>query len=1487
MAFLPALASAETCTNTWTGPEKGNWSEASHWSAGHAPTAADIACVAAAEVEVTEGANHAAYLDGEGTLELAGGSLELTGLGTASTISALLVDDGELKIAAGVQAEGKFIETARGGSHTGSISVGANAELTYHEIIMYGGSMSLGSKTQLTGVQYLSVEVGAKFESGSGSTINTSELFAEGVFGTAGTVEANFLRSQAGTIGGGGRITTQEAYLGKAGSVATLSEIQLMVAQFGRIQGTLVMANGALLENNGEFYVDSDDTEAGYTIQVATSSATAPKILNTGEFAHNTPGTATVGVAFENLGQILEYEGNFQFINGIIGDPSITWGGRENPSAPSQPHPTCGDPVSCATGNFSETQTDLSVGGRGVGLILERTYNSQAGAAGVHGALGYGWSTSFSDHLIVEPAAKLATLVQADGSTVPFAEGTGGSYTASAWTQDTLTGTAEAGYTVTLANQTKYHFAGSSGRLESVTDRNGNATTLSYGEAGRLEAVTDPVGRKITLTYNGEGLIESAKDPMGHVVKYAYEGGNLASVIEPGETEPRWRFKYDGSHQLTEMVDGRGGKTINEYNGARQVVSQTDPLKHLLSFEYKAFDTKITNHATGSVTDEHFTSSYLPVSITRGFGTARATTETSSYDAANNVLSTSDGNGHTTKYGYDVASNRTSMRDPDENETKWTYDATHDVVTTTTPKGETTTIERDAHGNATTISRPAPGAKTQITKYKYAAHGELESVTDPLEHTTKYEYNARGDRISEIDPEADKRAWTYNEDSQVTSTVSPRGVAAGGTKEAKYKTTIERDAQDRPTLVVAPLKHETKYSYDGNGNLATVTDPELNKTTYTYDADDEPVKVEQPTGTITETGYDGSGHVTSQTDGNKHTTTYVRNLLGEVTEVIDARSRKTLREYDAAGNLTKLTDAAKRTTKYTYDPANRLTEVDYSSEATPDVKYEYDPDGNRTKMVDGTGTSKYTYDQLDRLTESKDGHGNLTGYEYDLANEQTKITYPSGKAVTRAYDNAGRLKSVTDWLEHTSKFAYDADSDQAATTFPSGTGNEDTYAYNEADRVSEVKMAKGAETLASLVYARNKDGGVTKATTVGLPGEEKPAFTYDNNSRLTKGAGIAYKYDAADNTTKIGTGAYTYDAASQLEKGPSLTYTYDELGERTKTKPSSGPATTFGYDQAGDLSSVARPHEGEVVAIEDAYGYDGNGLRASQTISGSTSYMSWDVSAGLPLLLSDGTNAFVYGPGGLPIEQLSGETVQYLHHDQQGSTRMITGSSGTVAATTTFDAYGNKLGATGTATTALGYDGQYTSADTGLIYLQARVYDPSTAQFMSVDPVGPITRAPYTYAKDNPANFGDPSGLWSPIGTIEDVASGVGHAFVSGGETVVHGALDVAAVGPYALYYGSYELARGVNYLGEQFGLPGEVVSHLAALPLAQLEALGLTGDVAIDALKNLIFGQESICDEGKVGYINPLHGFVPGPLKGPEVYLPGVHENGEIDFEW
>lgn len=1012
------------------------------------------------------------------------------------------------------------------------------------------------------------------------------ELQGSGTLSGAGTLEVSSgLVWSGGTMSGSGETVVGS---GASGVVreALLSKRTLANEGTLEFQDQSQMADGATFSNEGTS-IDNVEFEGGYaSIVVATGSTSAPLIVNTGVFkktyaAPELGKTTAVDVAFENFGRVSAEAGNFYFSDPVVTEPEELWG-EENPSAPERELPMCEESVSC-NGNFSQSQSDFAIGGRGVDLDLTRTYNSQAAALGKHGVFGYGWSSSFSDHLVLEPARHLATLIQADGSSVAFAEGSGEAFTAPAWTQDVLHGSTTSGYTLTLEDQTVYRFTGSSGRLESVTDRNGNATTLAYNGSGNLETITDPDGRKITLAYNSEGLVESAEDPMKHVVKYTYEGGNLTSVTQPGETALRWQFKYE-AHQLTEMIDGRGGITVNKYNGSHELTEQTDPMKRVSSFEYLPFQTRTTNHATGAVTAQYLTSSGLSAAVTHGYGTASATTESSKYNAAGEPVSVTNGDGYTTTYEYEHG-NRTRMVEPEGHETKWTYDSTHDVHTSTTPDGETTTIERNSDGDPETVSRPAPGATTQTTKYTYDAHGDETSMENPLKQVWKYEYDGAGDRTVEIDPEGDKRTWGYNEDSQETTMVSPRGHLTGA-KESDYTTTTTRDTRGLREKVVTPLKHETTYTYDGDDNVETEKDPEANTTSYTYDADNERTKVKEPNGTSTETGYDGAGQVTSETDGNKHTTKYERNVLEQVTEIADPLGRKTLKECDAAGNLISVKDAEERTTSYKYNHDNRLTNITYSDGKTPDVEYEYNGDGDRTKMVDGTGTTTYEYDQLDRLTKTKDGHGDTIAYEYNLANAPTKITYPNEKATSREYDKDGRLEKVTDWNSKTTTFKYNADSDLEKTIFPSATGDEDTDLYNEDDQISEIKMTKGSETLASLVYARNKDEEVTKATTTGLPGEEKPAFSYDENSRLTKGAGITYKYDEANNPTTIGTHTYSYNAADELEKSTvskttADTYTYNEVGERTKTEPTTGAATSYGYDQAGSLTTVTRAKAGK------------------------------------------------------------------------------------------------------------------------------------------------------------------------------------------------------------------------------------------------------------------------------------------------------------------
>lgn len=90
---------------------------------------------------------------------------------------------------------------------------------------------------------------------------------------------------------------------------------------------------------------------------------------------------------------------------------------------------------------------------------------------------------------------------------------------------------------------------------------------------------------------------------------------------------------------------------------------------------------------------------------------------------------------------------------------------------------------------------------------------------------------------------------------------------------------------------------------------------------------------------------------------------------------------------------------------------------------------------------------------------------------------------------------------------------------------------------------------------------------------------------------------------------------------------------------------------------------------------------------------------------------------------------------------------MLTNESGEPTATFTYSPYGQPTGSTGTQTTPLGYAGQLTNEESGLIYMRARVYDPVTGQFLTRDPIEALTRQPYAYAFDNPLAYVDPMGL--------------------------------------------------------------------------------------------------------------------------------------------
>jgi RHS repeat-associated protein len=246
-------------------------------------------------------------------------------------------------------------------------------------------------------------------------------------------------------------------------------------------------------------------------------------------------------------------------------------------------------------------------------------------------------------------------------------------------------------------------------------------------------------------------------------------------------------------------------------------------------------------------------------------------------------------------------------------------------------------------------------------------------------------------------------------------------------------------------------------------------------------------------------------------------------------------------------------------------------------------------------------------------------------------------------------------------------------------------------------------------------------------------------------------------------------------------------YTYDQRGNRTKVTPPIGASVTLTYDQANRLAAY-----GSGVT----YTYNGDGLRMAKTVSATTTPETWDVAGSQPRMLVDGTTNYVYGPGGLPLEQVSPTSTQFYYQDQLGSTRVLANATGTVVAVYTYDPYGNLTGSqiTGTLSNPFGYAGQYTDAESGLIYLRARYYDPVTGQFMSLDPLVAMTQSAYGYAGDNPLNGADPMGLCGILSCISSVAKDVG-TFVYQNS----GTLSTIASGLSTVAYATCAISAGIG----------------------------------------------------------------------------------------
>jgi RHS repeat-associated protein len=1020
--------------------------------------------------------------------------------------------------------------------------------------------------------------------------------------------------------------------------------------------------------------------------------------------------------------------------------------------------------VNCATGEFSPQFTDFSVPGRGLPLEFVRTYSSVHADAG--GALGFGWTSNY-DVTLSRPGPGVVRISAGNGPGLVFAAAGAGGFRAPPRSFAMLASGPGSGYTLTLLRARTRDVFSAAGLLLRQLSFNGYVTVLQY-DAGRLVSVTDPAGRRLRFGYEG-GHVSAVTDPLGRTTSFSYDAaGDLAGVIDAaGRT---WSFGYDRAHLLRTLTDRDGGVITCTYGAAGKLAALTDPAGGKTAWSYAGDPAAAVGGTTtvtrpdGSAAVFSYASSEL-MSEVRGGGPASPVASTSyAYDpVTHNVTGMWDPDGNLTSFSYDGNGNLVTSTDPlDRAVTSFTYDSLGQVTTRTVARDEPTTYAYDADGNLLSITDPMG----YTTTYGYDGQpGDVTSVTGPSGQVTRYGYDDAGDITSvTVMPrpgESDTTGYGYDRDGNLVCKVSADATAAGlscpplGRGGAAGTIVIGRDIVGQITSVTDPDGRVTAYGYDNDGNLTRITDAAGHVTSYAYDPDGRQITVTDPAGGTQSIIYDPSGHVLTQTSAGGHITSYGYDQLGRVTTVTGPLDQVTRYEYDADGNRIRLTAASGAVTTYAYDPDGELTAVAYPGRAAPSVVYSYYPDGSRQTMTDGSGTTSYAYDLDGRLTRVTDGTGNSVLYQYDKSGQLISLTYPGGQTVTRTYDGAGRLVLVTDWLGHTTRSGYDRDGNLTSLAYPDGITQ--TSVFSRSDELLSITDRTGPAILARFTYTHSSLGQVTADISAGNPPQ---AYAYTSAGQLASAGGGQYQYDQDGNLTRLPGGtSLSYNAADQLltltrpaagsaaqpPAGPATTsYGYDRNGNRTSITPPGQPAITLSYNQAGQLTAYG---------TTATYAYDGDGLRISKTVNGATTAFAWDQSGSLPALITAGADAWIDGPRNQPVEQVNHGTVTYLLADQQGSIRLLASAAGKITGTYTYNPYGTVTSQTGPASTPIQYNGQYTDAETGYQYLQARYYDPATGQFLSIDPAVSRTWQAYAYTSGNPLSASDPTGLswWNPF----------------------------------------------------------------------------------------------------------------------------------------
>lgn len=254
-------------------------------------------------------------------------------------------------------------------------------------------------------------------------------------------------------------------------------------------------------------------------------------------------------------------------------------------------------PVDTVTGNLLLKNTDLSINGIGINLLIERNYSS---GSTEDGPFGIGWTYNQDSILRMYSAFNIGE-VRINGSTREYdfvkddPDGYITSFDGDEMTNyqldkghyerakgDLLERIGRYEYVVTTGSGEKYTYYSyqapwregqdkREGKLIKREDIFGNSIQYFYNNNGQPVEITDTAGRKITITWTANH-ITSIQDPAGQRTVYEYDSAKrLKKVTFPdGSTA---KYEYDAGNRLVKTVNGAGEEETFSYNGSNQVTA--------------------------------------------------------------------------------------------------------------------------------------------------------------------------------------------------------------------------------------------------------------------------------------------------------------------------------------------------------------------------------------------------------------------------------------------------------------------------------------------------------------------------------------------------------------------------------------------------------------------------------------------------------------------------------------------------------------------------------------------------------------------------------------------------------------------------------------------------------------------------------------------------------------------------------------------------